>query len=217
MRKSMWIAGSALMALLVNGVQAQDFPVTGTGAGGHAGATVFVKLDYDYGAGLGIVAEDLQFAYQSPGIMFDRAASTIGPLGGSSQPFANYVASLQSYAIAHSGSLAENLNPGGLPPGYGSGYALSFQVPTGADVRTGIVELKLAFDIAPSALPGSSYDVSFAPPELVNGLATDTAEFTYPVAMQHLAVQVVPEPEVAWMLLPGLALVGLYARRRAAR
>ena len=75
------------------------------------------------------------------------------------------------------------------------------------------MHLHVAFDILAGAVPGR-YEVSFG---AANLLADDVGnEFSYPGPLMELGVTVVavPEPEIVWMALPGLALVGLRARRR---
>lgn len=208
--KRFLMVGSLLLALVAGRGQAQVFPIQGTGAEGAPGQQVFVRLVYDYGASFSLIAEDLQFEYQFAGITFNPDASTID-VSGSPQSLTQFADSLRTFAQMHQGNVLVNLNPSAGLPGY-KGYALSFFTSDGSShIRSGQVHLDVAFDILPNAVPGA-YAVSFTGR---NALAdADGNEFTYPVALQNLAVNVVPEPHIALMLLPGIALVILLVRRR---
>lgn len=215
--KTKWklLVGGLVLALAGSGVQAQVFPVQGTGASGHAGDRVFVNLVYDYGASFRAVAEDLQFEYQFAGMTFVPDASLIDVFGAP-QNLLQFADNLRAFAQAHQGNVLVNLNPAASGPDY-KGYALSFFTADGMpQLRSGQVHLNVAFDILANALPGQ-YKVSFTDKNvLVDDLGN---EFGYPVALQNLSVTVtaVPETQLAVMLLPGLVVVGLYARRRAGR
>lgn len=215
--KKLLFAGGLLLALWGSGVQAAEFPVSGMDAHGKPGDRVFVDLTYDYGPGFGVIAEDLQFEYQFAGMTFKPEASTIDVFG-TPQNLLDYATTLRTFAQAHSGNVLVNLDPITSRADY-KGYALSFYTADGApQPRSSKVNLLAAFDILAGAVPGR-YEVSFGSANLLADEAGN--EFTYPGALQQLGVTVtvtaVPEPEIAWMLLPGLALVGLVARRRASR
>lgn len=207
------MVGALFLALTAGRGQAQVFPIQGSGAQGHPGEQVFVRLVYEYGASFSVIADDLQFEYQFAGITFNPDASMID-VSGSPQSLTQFADSLRTFAQLHQGNLLVNLNPSTALPGY-KGYALSFFTSDGSPhVRSGQVHLDVAFDILPSAAPGS-YAVSFTGNSALAD--ADGNEFTYPVALQNLAVTVtaaVPEPHMALMLLPGIALVALRVRRR---
>lgn len=208
--KMLWV-GAMSLALSAGSVLAEDFKVEGKSASGRPGEQVFVEVVYDYGAGFQTIAEDLQFEYQSDGVTFNPTFTTIGASGAPMGLMAYYDA-LKAAATALSGSALLNLDVIDPPPGL-KAFALSFAAASGAQRRSGQVHLNLAFDIDRDAAPGVR-TVSLAK----SGLADfDGNEFSYPNAMQQLSVTVVPEPQIALLLLPGLALVGLYARRRSAR
>ena len=214
--KSILLAGGLLLALVGSGVQALEFPVQGTGASGRAGDRVFVNLIFDYGPSFGVIAEDLQFEYKFAGITFVPDASTID-VSGAPQNLLQFAGTLQPFAQLHGGNVLVNLNPvPTLGPDY-KGYALSFFTADGTpQLRSGKVHLSVAFEVLANALPGQ-YKVSFTDK---NALSDDLGnEYSYPVALQNLSVTVaaVPEPQLAVLLLPGLVVVGLYARRRAGR
>ena len=215
--KKLLVAGGLLLALWGSGVQAAEFPVSGTAASGKPGDRAFVDLTYDYGTGFGVIAEDLQFEYQFAGMTFNPDASTIDVFG-TPQNLLDYATTLRTFAQAHSGSVLVNLDPITSRADY-KGYALSFYTADGTpQLRSGLVHLRVAFDILPGAVPGR-YEVSFGSANLLADEAGN--EFSYPSALQQLGatatVTAVPEPEIAWMLLPGLALVSLSARRRSSR
>lgn len=213
--KKLWFAGGLLLALCGSGVQATEFPVSGTDASGNPGERVFVDLTYEYGASFGVIAEDLQFEYRFAGMTFKPEASTLDVFGAP-QSLNDYADALRTFAQAHSGSVLVNLDPIASRADY-KGYALSFYTADGTpQLRSGPVHLRVAFDILATA-PHGRYEVSFGSANLLADEAGN--EFGYPSALQQLGVTVtaVPEPEVVWMLLPGLALIGLRARRRAGR
>ena len=203
--------GALLLVSLGASVQAQEiFPIVGTSASGRPGDRVFVDLAFDYGAGLGVTVEDLQFEYQFAGITFILAASTIGPAGGP-QGLVPYTDALRTFAQAHSGSVLVNAAAPGSQAGY-TGYALSFYtLDDTPHMRTGTIHLRLAFDILPTA-PLGFYGVPFGDRNFLGNVVGD--EWSYPTELRNLGVLVVPEPQIALMLLPGLALVLFGARRR---
>lgn len=215
MKPGVWMAGGVVLSLLGTGVLAGEFPVAGSSASGRPGDRVFVELVYAYdnydgqGTAFGAIAEDFQFEYQFAGMTFIPEQSTIDAFG-SAQSLPNYTAALALFADGHGGSVWVNPDASASGPDY-KGYALSFITDGTPQMRSGQVQLRVAFDILPAALPGR-YAVSFTDLNLLvdeNGVA-----FSYPAALQQLSVTVVPEPQIAWMLLPGLACVGWRARRR---
>ena len=209
MNKKLWWAGALSLAMSAGSALAEGPAIQGKSASGQPGERVFVEAVYDYGAGFGVIAEDLQFEYQFDGMTFNPTASTMG-----AQSMAAYVSSLREFAGLHLGSVLENMGAPGSSERF-KGYALSFQVPDGASqLRSGKIHLNLAFDILSAALPGAR-KVSFTDGNVL--VDADVNEFSYPQAMQQLSVTIVPEPQIAWLLLPGLALVGVYARRRTGR
>lgn len=213
MNKNLLWAGALSLALSAGSVLADEVAVQGKSAAGQPGERVFVEAVYDFGAGFHSIAEDLQFEYQFSGMTFNPAASTIGA-AGAAQTLAAYVGSLTTLAQGHQGNVLVNPDVPGSTSGF-KGYALSFYMSDGASQpRSGQVHLNLAFDILSTALPGAMM-VSFTDKNVLVDEAEK--EFSYPAAMQQLSVNVVPEPLIAWMLLPGLALVGLTARRRTSR
>lgn len=213
MKTSVLWAGALSLALSAGNALADEFGVSGKSAAGRPGERVFVEVVYDYGAGSGFTVEDLQFEYLFDGISFNPTATTIGASGAAPLALMAYVDALTAFAQAHSGSVLMNLNAPGSTASF-KGVALSYQVTAGAQFRSGEVHLNLAFDILGAALPGIR-PVSFTD---MNALVDDQGtEFSYPAAMKQLSVSVVPEPQIAWLLLPGLALVGLCARRRRVR
>ena len=214
--KKTFVWGACLCAsLLGSTVQALDIPVTGTGAIGREGETVHVVLDYDYGASFAAIVEDLQFEWQFAGITFMPAESTIGAtlLRGDPalQPLPQNLNAAQQFALAHSGGFLVNPAMPGSEAGY-TGWSMSFYTADGvAHLRSGHVYLALAFKILPTAPPGV-FKVRFTNGNVLVDL--QEAEYSFPSAARSLFVTVVPELGIAWMLLPGLALVGLSARRR---
>lgn len=211
--KKLAIAGGLVLAIWGGVAQAVEFPVYGTGATGHAGDRVLVSLVYDYGASFGAIAEDLQFEYQFASMTFVPEASTIDVFGVP-QNLLQYEVSLREFAELHGGSVVVNLDAPASLPDY-KGYALSFYTGDGSpQTRAGLVTLHVAFDILGSALPGSS-EVAFPNTNVL--FDEGGTDFTYPAALQHLSVTVtaVPEPQIAWLLLAGLALLGGYARHRS--
>lgn len=211
MKTMVFATGSLLMALVGGSAQAQAFQVQGTGATGQPGERVYVQLVYDYGASFAAIAEDLQFEYQFTGMTFMPDASTID-VAGAAQSLLVYTDALRQFAQDHQGSVLINPNVVGSKPDY-QGYALSFYTADGTPHgRRGQVNLRMAFDILADAKPGV-YGVSFTD---INVLVDEEgSEYGYPSALRNLGVTVVPEPSVAGLLLPGLAVVGLRARRRA--
>ncbi len=203
-----WVGLAGLvLALGASGVLADEFPVVGNGAAGKPGERVYVDLTYDYGSSFSAIAEDLDIAYSVPGLTMVPGASTID-MFGTTRTLHDYATLLQQFASGHFGNVLENPAPT-LGAGI-AGYALSYF--TADDVgqpRNGKVHLSIAFDIASNASPGSRFNVSFA-----NSVIVDQAgnEFSYPAALQNLSVNVVPEPAIAWMLLPGVVVVAARAR-----
>ena len=215
MSKAMWVVGGLALALLGSGARAEDFKVQGINGAGLPGGTGFVDLVYDYGyygPGFGVQIEDFQFEYEIAGITFAAAKSTVGASAASSQGFLAYMDALKQAANDLGGNVLSNPNKAS-PAGF-KGYAMSFYTDGRQQPRSGQVTMHLAFDILPTALSGP-YVVSFTNKNLIVDGAGN--EYTYPAALPHLGVTVVPEPQIAWLLLPGLALVGLYSRRRADR
>ena len=214
-KKLLW-AGALSLALSAGSVLAADLKIQGKSASGKPGELVFVEAIYDFtdfSAGFGVIAEDFQFEYQSDGITFNPTASMIGA-AGAVQPLLAYVSALTTFAQGHQGSVLVNPNISDILKPDLKGYALSFQVADSAHLRGGMIHLNLAFDISLTALPGARM-VSFTDKNVLADV--DGNEFSYPTALQQLSVTVVPEPQIAWLLLPGLALVGVYARRRTGR
>lgn len=176
---------------------------------------MFVSLVYDYGASFGVMAEDLKFEYQFTGMTFRPDISTIDVFG-TAQDLGTYVASLRQFAQAHLGDVLVNLDPP-APPDY-KGFALSFYTADGvSQERSGLVHLNVAFDILSNAAPGP-YAVTFSSASGEESLLADADgnAFVYPAALQQLSVTVsaVPEPHHTAMLLLGLGIVGVCARRR---
>lgn len=200
---------ACLLVMWACSAHAQEFPVQGSNVSGKQGDTVWLSLTYDYGASFAAIAEDIQFEYQFAGISFNADDSSIGP-AGAEQPLPAYIAALRTLAQAHQGGVLVNPTMPAAAPEY-MGWALSFQVADGAHERSGKVNFKLAFDILPTALPGP-YRVSFTERNLIAD--ADGNEYGYPESLRNLTVTAVPEPDVAWLLPPGLVLVGLRARRR---
>jgi hypothetical protein len=213
--KRMLLSGIVLAALGMN-VQAAVFQVTGASAVGKPGDQVFVDLTYDYGTGFEVIVEDLQFVYQFANMTFVPSASTID-VSGTAQSLSDYASALLQFAQSHSGNVLVNLD---LAPGDPTlkGYALSFFTADGTgQVRSGLVHLDLAFDIRPTAQPGTQR-VSFITAH--NGLVDASFnQYTYPSALQNLSVTVeaVPEPQGVLMLLLGLAVAGIVRRRTGQR
>lgn len=212
MNKARWVLGGLALALLGSAAWAEDFKVHGISGEGLPGRTAFVDLVYDYGhygPGFGVQVEDLQFEYEFANITFAAGKSTVG---AAAQGFQPYMDSLRIVANGLGGNLVVNPDKGS-PLGF-KGYAMSFYTDGRQQPRSGQVTLHLAFDILPSALAGPNL-VRFTDKNLIVDGAGN--EYTYSTALQQLSVNVVPEPQIAWLLLPGLALVGLYTRRRADR
>jgi hypothetical protein len=217
------VASLALFA--ASAVHAQNIlPVQGTGATGAPGDRVFVSLTYDYGTGFEAIAEDLQFEYDSTVLSFLFPDSTV-VRGGVSQSLADHIADLNVIARAGDSSASFNLAPSTLPLGRG-GFRLAFTQPDlfgfPGDIRTGQVVFNAAFEIAAAAQDGPSL-VSFSNSTLTDfqSVTFEFIEYGYPSALRNVQVTVqaavVPEPEMALMLLPGLALIGWQVRRRRAR
>ncbi len=184
-RKLMFMTGCIALALFANSAYAADFPIQSTGTSGHPGDRVFIELTYDYGSGFGVTAEDLQFEYQFANMTFVPSASTID-VSGAPQNLPDYADTLQAFAQNHEGSVLVNMNFAGSTPDF-KGYALSFTTATTPHVRSGMVHLRLAFDIQPCARPQVS-KISFTERNvLVNEAGT---EFQYPAALQSLDVTV---------------------------
>ena len=212
MKNTMLTAGCLAWVFFAGSAQAADFPVQGTSATGKPGDSVFVTLDYDYGASFGAITEDFQFEYQFAGMTYMPEKSTFAAAGASPQNMPQYMDALRLTANVLGGVVL--VNPDKASPSGHKGYAMSFYTDGRPQARSGHVILQLAFDILPAALPGI-YSVSFTDKNVLVDVAQN--EYSYPIDLQHLSVTVVPEPQIAWMLLPGLALVGLYARRRTDR
>ncbi len=224
MKKAVLLIASIAM-FAASAVQAQDpFSVSATGASGAPGERVFVTLTYDYGAGVEVIAENFDFTYDSPELSFVFTDSTLVH-DGVSQSLADHIADLERIAAAGRGFASFNLTPNPLPVGKG-GFQLGFTQPDffgfPGQVRTGQVVFNAAFDIAATA-PDGNYFVSFGSSKLTDfqSQTFDVIEYGFPAALNNVQVTVqaavVPEPAVALMLLPGLLLVGLHARRRRAR
>jgi|GEM_PF-1771794 len=174
------------LGLFASSVLGADFPVQGTGATGQPGERVFIELTYDYGARFGVIVEDLQFEYQFASMTFVPAASTIN-VSGAPQNLLQYADSLKQFAQAHQGDVLVNTNVQGSTPDF-KGYALSFYTADGTPhVRSGLVRLRLAFDILPAA-PLVANKVSFTDRNTLVDEAEN--EFRYPTALQNLNVTV---------------------------
>jgi hypothetical protein len=199
------VASLALFA--ASAVHAQEtLPVQGTGATGAPGDQVFVELDFDYGAGFEVTTEDFQMRYDASVLNFRPDLSTVFR-DGVSQSLPNYLSFLAGVARDGFGSSLSNNGVGF--------FNLSFTSAFAGDVRSGHVIRSLAFDIAPAAAEGR-YLVSFGDKNVLTDV--DFNEFEYEHALQvTVQAAVVPEPEMALMLLPGLALIGWQVRRRRAR
>lgn len=224
MKKILSVAAS-LALFAASAVHAQDvLSVEGTGATGTPGDRVFVTLSYDYGAGLEAVVEDFRFTYDSSVLSFLFPASTV-VRGGLSQSLEAHIDDLDD--VADEASAKFNLLPDpGSPPDAGN-FRLAYSQPDffGApgDFRQGSVIFNLAFEIADAAPAGNTF-VSLAGSKLTTFDANFfvATEYSYPAALRSVqvtvqAVSAVPEPAMALMLLPGLALIGMQVRRRRAR
>lgn len=186
MKTMMFLRWMFASVLLASSIHAADFPVQGFGASGNPGTRVFVELTYNYGAHFGVIAEDLQFEYQFANMTFVPAASTID-VSGAPQDLLQYATALGQFAQIHQGAVLVNLNVPGSTPAF-KGYALSFYTADGMPhVRSGIVRLRLAFDIL-SAAPLGINKVSFTPGNVLVDEAE--TEFRYPIALQNLSVAV---------------------------
>ena len=212
----------SLALFAANLVHAQDpFSITATGATGAPGDRVFVTLTYDYGTGVEVIAENFDFSYDSPELSFVFDDSTIVHDGGL-QSLAGHIEALELIAAPSRGLASFNLAPNTLPAGKG-GFQLAFTQPDffgfPGHVRTGQVVFNAAFDIAATA-PDGDYFVSFGSSKLTDfqSQTFDVIEYGYPAALNNVQVTVqaavVPDPEAVLMLLPGLLMVGLVARRR---
>ncbi len=194
-----------LLGLATAYAQAEEFPVTGNGASGRPGDQVSLKLIYDYGLSFLVYTEDLVIEY--PNVLhLVQTASSIDVFG-SPMNLVDYVKMLPENREANDYiSLTQ--------PGTHRVYRLSFSPLSDPQTRNGLVHLNVAFDVLSAAAPGQ-YVVSFQESTLSD---PNLVEYSYPAAVQSLNVTVlaVPEPKIALMLLPGLAVIMFYARRRAA-
>lgn len=210
--KRLLIAVSAALAL-AGAAQADQFPVQGSNASGRAGEQVFIDLTYDYGVGFEIMVEDFAVEYSKLALNFLPDASTIDTFG-SPQSLTDYAQLLKSFAQGNGGNMLENPAPAGLADGLG-GYRMSFFTDgTAGQMRRGQVHLRAAFEIKPDAAPGD-YRISFGGDNVLADI--NESEYTYPAALQDMRITVlsaVPEPAMALLLLPGLALVGWQVKRR---
>ena len=204
---------ASLALFAASAVQAQTFEFKGTGATGAPGDRVFVELDYFYGDSFEVTTEDLQLRYDASALSF-RPEFTNVVRDGVLTTLPDYLRELDLVSKDGFGSTLSNAAPIGLPAEQG-GFNLSFTSPFPGHIRSGHVFFNVAFDIASTATDGS-YLVSFGDKNVLTD--ADFSEYGY---LQNLQVTVqaavVPEPEVALMLLPGLALIGLQVRRRRAR
>lgn len=213
MKNMLSIVVAALALVGAGFAQAQEFPVQGSNAAGRPGDQVVVELNYDYGAGFEAIADGFSFEYPNQALSFVRAASTV-TASGVQKSWSDYEAALG--AFGHGGLFTPNDQPD-APGGVGF-YAYSFFTDGSAGhLRIGDVKVSLVFAIKPAAVPGS-YGITFPESNVLADI--DENEYGYPAALQNLQVTVqalaVPEPAMALMLLPGLAVVGLQVRRRRA-
>jgi hypothetical protein len=198
--KQIFFLGILALALLTRSVHAADFPVQGFGSSGNPGDRVFVELTYNYGTSFAVIAEDLQFEWQFANMTFVPAASTID-VSGTPQDLVQYATALGTFAQAHQGAVLVNPNAPGSTPDL-KGYALSFYTADGTPhVRTGLVRLRLAFDIL-FAAPQGTNRVSFTPGNVL--VDEFENEFRYPTALQNLSV-VVPAVGIEFAGAPGLS------------
>jgi hypothetical protein len=177
-----------------------ELPLEGGHVFGRPGETVPLDFTYDYGSDLSFMVEDLVLLFPSPALSFNVGLSTFGAVGEAPQSLGDYIFALQIFALPHFGGVLANAgNPGE--------YRMSYFTADGAGQdRSGKVQFHAAFDIAADAAPGD-YQVS------LSGTWYDPEETEY-TAMAVGVVSVVPEPAMALLLLPGLALVGWQAKRR---
>ena len=210
--KKVLIAVAAALAL-AGAAQAEEFSVQGSNASGRAGEQVFIDLTYNYGDGFEIIVEDFAVDYSTLALNFLPGASTIDTFGPP-QSLTDYAQTLKSFASTHGGNMVENLAPQGLADDLG-GYRISFFTDgLAGQMRHGEVHLRAAFAIKADAAPGV-YRVSFG--EANTLVDINESEYSYPGSLQGMSITVlsaVPEPTMALLLLPGLALVGWQAKRR---
>jgi hypothetical protein len=179
---------------------AVELPLEGGHVFGSPGETVLLDFTYDYGSGLSIAVEDLALLFPSPALSFNVGLSTVGAVGEAPQSLSDYIFALQAFALPHFGGVVPNAgNPGEFRMSY-------FTADLAGHDRIGPVQFHAAFDIAADAAPGD-YQVS------LSGTLYDREENEFmPTAFG--VVSAVPEPAMALLLLPGLALVGWQVKRR---
>jgi len=198
--------------VLLTGVtagQAADPVITATGAAGSPGSQALVEVIIDFDTGFPMVSQDIRFQYD-PAVLNFVAANSTAQLNGGSQAWPAFVNQLRGI----SGSIVmENLNDGTVEPGR-KGYALSF---VGEVERAGQMRLGLSFDILAGAALGITR-VTFNGSSL-GSLANEVeGEYFFPSAFLSPAgvavnVTAVPEPSQLILLLAGLGLVSVAARR----
>ena len=222
----MLVALGVLMTAAGTSVRA-DVTVDGSSVNGMPGTRVFLELIYHYGnpPGVKITLEALDFDYPSKvfagsvlsdALTFLPEASSIDLFGPQSLP--EYIQTLADFADTHGGNVTTRhaeVTPAVVPSR--GRYVQIFSMDSVGQSRVGNVSLKLAFNVHQTAPPGF-YPIVF--PDDRNLLIDESLnEFAFASPIQNIGVNVlaVPEPKIALMLLPGLALIVLYARVRGAR
>jgi hypothetical protein len=190
---------------------AEEFHAYGSNAAGRPGDRVFLNLEFNYGLGFQLVTEELIIDFPTPSITFSPGGSKV-LVGGQEITLPEYRQFLQMR-----GSVQENENYPGTGvgrKGYYLGFTTLLPIP-----RQGVMHLRAAFDIHSTALPGY-YRISVSgmqQDELAMLAESECCELPSSLQSLGVAVLAVPEPGLALLLLPGLALVVLRARRVSAR